>query len=98
MNVSKQAIDNSIFEGFTPLCDLDANTLNKLARLTTIESVPAGNFLFERGDTTQRTFYLLEGNIELCSPLFPTFRRFSVSQHDVIYREFPRIFERRTCR
>jgi len=69
---SRQQIDNNLFERFTPLCDLDPATLDKLASLATIEHVTAGNFLFERGDSAQKTFYLLEGEIELCSPLFPT--------------------------
>lgn len=72
MNASRQRIDSTLFKGFTPLSDLDLDTLHNLARLAAIENIAAGNFLFERGDTTQRTFYLLEGEIELCSPLFPT--------------------------
>jgi CRP-like cAMP-binding protein len=71
-NTSKQIINNALFEGFTPLCDMDPGTLDRLAQHATIESIAGGEFLFERGDTKQRTFYLLEGEIELCSPLFPT--------------------------
>ncbi len=69
---SRKHIDNTLFGRFTPLCDLDPATLDKLADRATIEHVSKGNFLFERGDAAQRTFYLLEGEIELCSPLFPT--------------------------
>lgn len=72
MNAPSQRIDSTLFKRFTPLSDLDRDTLHKLARLAAIENIASGNFLFERGDTTQRTFYLLEGEIELCSPLFPT--------------------------
>lgn len=72
MNSSRQQIDSAIFEGFTPLNNLDEETLERLARHATIQGIAAGDFLFERGDTTSRTFYLLEGEIELCSPLSPT--------------------------
>lgn len=69
---ARQQIDHALFEGFTPLCDLDAATQDKLAGHAAIEQIAAGNLLFERGDGAQRTYYLLEGEIELCSPLFPT--------------------------
>lgn len=72
MNASTKHIDNRLFEGFTPLNSLDRHTLEKLSRHATIERIAAGNFLFERGDTASRTLYLLEGQIELCSPIFPT--------------------------
>ena len=72
MNASTQTIDNTLFQGFTPLSALDHHTLEKLARHATIQHIDAGNFLFERGDTTAQTLFLLEGEIELCSPVFPT--------------------------
>ena len=72
MNASTQTIDDSLFKGFTPLSSLDHHTLEKLARHATIQHISAGNFLFERGDTTTKTLFLLEGEIELCSPVFPT--------------------------
>lgn len=70
-NASRQKIDNTLLARFTPLCNLDADTLSRLTRHAAIESVASGSFLFERGDSTPRTYYLLEGEIELCSPLFP---------------------------
>lgn len=72
MNASTQTIDNALFRGFTPLSSLDHHTLEKLGRHATIQNIEAGNFLFERGDTTSQTLFLLEGEIELCSPVFPT--------------------------
>ncbi len=72
MNASTQAIDDTLFKSFTPLSSLDNHTLEKLARHAVIRRIDAGNFLFERGDTTPQTLFLLEGEIELCSPVFPT--------------------------
>jgi CRP-like cAMP-binding protein len=72
MNASTQTIDDTLFKSFTPLSSLDNHTLEKLARHATVRRVDAGNFLFERGDTTSQTLFLLEGEIELCSPVFPT--------------------------
>jgi CRP-like cAMP-binding protein len=72
MNASAQTIDNDLFKGFTPLNSLDHHSLEKLARHATIQGIEAGNFLFERGDTKAQTLFLLEGEIELCSPVFPT--------------------------
>lgn len=74
MNASTQPIDNGLFKEFTPLNSLDHRILEKLARRATIQRVGAGNFLFERGDTTAQTIFLLEGEIELCSPVSPTQR------------------------
>ncbi|MEJ2565742.1 MAG: cyclic nucleotide-binding domain-containing protein [Gammaproteobacteria bacterium] len=74
MNASTQPIDNGLFREFTPLNSLDHDVLEKLAGRATIQRVGAGNFLFERGDTTAQTVFLLEGEIELCSPVFPTQR------------------------
>ena len=72
MNTSKQTIDDTLFKSFTPLSALDNRTLEKLARHATVRRIAAGNILFERGDTTSQTLFLLEGEIELCSPVFPT--------------------------
>ena len=72
MNTSTQTIDDTLFKSFTPLSALDNHTLEKLARHATVRRIEAGNFLFERGDTTSQTLFLLEGEIELCSPVFPT--------------------------
>ena len=72
MNASTQTIDDTLFKSFTPLSSLDNRTLEKLARHAAVKRIDAGNFLFERGDTSQQTLFLLEGEIELCSPVFPT--------------------------
>jgi len=72
MNASTLTIDNSLFKDFIPLNALNHHTLDKLARQATVQHIAAGNFLFERGDTTPHTLFLLEGEIELCSPVFPT--------------------------
>ena len=72
MNASTQTIDETLFKSFTPLSSLDNHTLEKLARHATVRRIDAGNFLFERGDRTSQTLFLLEGEIELCSPVFPT--------------------------
>ena len=72
MNASTQMIDDTLFKGFIPLNSLDHHTLEKLARHATIQRISAGNFLFERGDMRTQTLFLLEGEIELCSPIYPT--------------------------
>ena len=72
MNARTLTIDDALFKGFTPLNTLDRHTLEKLARHAAIRRVAAGNFLFERGDTESQTLFLLDGEIELCSPVFPT--------------------------
>ena len=72
MNASTQPIDNGLFKEFTPLNSLDHHLLEKLARHASVQRVGAGSSLFERGDTRAQTIFLLEGEIELCSPVFPT--------------------------
>jgi CRP-like cAMP-binding protein len=71
-NTSRQTLDIALFQRLIPLKDLDRGILEKLSGLAKVEQHPAGEFLFERGDTRTRTYYLLAGEIELCSPLFPT--------------------------
>ena len=73
-NAPQPAFDIARFEGFTPLKELERSALERLAAAAAIERRAAGEFLFERGETRHRTYYLLEGEVELCSPLFPTHR------------------------
>jgi CRP-like cAMP-binding protein len=72
MNATAQTIDSKLFKSFTPLSSLDDHTLEKLAQHAAVQRIKSGNFLFERGDTKSQTLFLLEGEIELCSPVFPT--------------------------
>jgi len=72
MKARTQSIDDALFKGFTPLNTFDRHTLEKLARHATIRRITAGNFLFERGDTESQTLFLLDGEIELSSPVSPT--------------------------
>ena len=72
MKATAKTIDNKLFKSFTPLSSLDDHTLEKLAQHATVQRVKSGNFLFERGDSKSQTLFLLEGEIELCSPVFPT--------------------------
>lgn len=72
MNTLTQTIDTTLFKDFTPLSALDDHILEKLAQQATVQRIQAGKYLFERGDTTPKTLFLLKGEVELRSPVFPT--------------------------
>lgn len=69
MNASAHNINNSLFKSFIPLNSFDQSILEKLARHATVRHCKSGNVLFERGDDNTQTIFLLEGEIELHSPL-----------------------------
>jgi CRP-like cAMP-binding protein len=54
-----------VLRTFSPLDGLKAENLHALARKTVIRELGAGRVLFKEGDTDKRTYYLVEGQIEL---------------------------------
>jgi len=63
--MSDQPIDLSILRRFTPLDGLRRENLGALARKTVIRRLDGGRVLFKEGDTDNRTFYLVAGDLEL---------------------------------
>ena len=59
--------DLAVLRTFSPLDGLKAENLNALARKTHLRELDAGRVLFKEGDTDKRTFYLINGKIELRS-------------------------------
>ena len=55
----------SILKTFSPLDGLKAENLHALARKTQVRELGAGRVLFKEGDSDKRTFYLVDGQIEL---------------------------------
>jgi CRP-like cAMP-binding protein len=60
-------IDPQILRRYVPLGDLTAANLQDLASKSAIETLPAGKAMFKRGDSDNRSFYLVSGEIRLVS-------------------------------
>jgi len=65
--MSEQPIDLSILRRFAPLDGLRRENLGALSRKTAIRRLDSGRVLFKEGDTDNRTFYLVSGDVELRS-------------------------------
>src|SRR5271163_3385389 len=63
--MSEQPINLTVLKTFSPLDGLKAENLHALARKTVIRELAGGRVLFKEGDTDKRTFYLVDGEIEL---------------------------------
>ena len=69
MSSSLKRIDDDTLQALIPLNTLDRGTLSRVLRDAKDTTLHAGHTLFERGDATRTTIYLLEGEIALSSPL-----------------------------
>lgn len=56
--------DSQKLRHFVPLLEMSQDNLNELANTTSIETLPAGKKLFNRGDQDNLTYYLLNGEID----------------------------------
>jgi len=65
--MSEQPIDLSILRRFAPLDGLRRENLGALSRKTVIRRLDSGRVLFKEGDSDNRTFYLVSGDVELRS-------------------------------
>jgi CRP-like cAMP-binding protein len=58
-------LDVSILRRFSPLDGLKKENASALARKTSLKEAPLGRLLFKEGDTDKRTYYLVNGVVEL---------------------------------
>src|SRR5271170_2838019 len=63
--MDERPLNLAILRTFSPLDGLKAENLHALARKTVIRELAGGRVLFKEGDTDKRTFYLVDGEIEL---------------------------------
>lgn len=61
----KRPIDRDLFNRFSPLNGLKPENQAEIAKKFTVEDLPAGRFLFKKGDTDKRTVYVVTGEVEL---------------------------------
>jgi CRP-like cAMP-binding protein len=59
------AVDKSFLQTLVPLNSLNPDNLLELANKTNVESIPAGRYLFKKGDTDKQHIYLLSGSVDL---------------------------------
>lgn len=61
----KRPLDKDLFNRFSPLNGLKPENQAELAKKFSVEDLPAGRFLFKKGDTDKRTVYIVTGEVEL---------------------------------
>jgi CRP-like cAMP-binding protein len=65
MELSGKPLDLVLLRSFSPLDGMKAETLQALARKTTRRDAPMGRVLFREGDEEKRTYFLINGVIDL---------------------------------
>ena len=63
--MDERPVDLAVLRTFSPLDGLKAENLHALARKTVVRELGAGRMLFKEGDTDKRTYYLVNGQVEL---------------------------------
>ncbi|MFN2300798.1 MAG: cyclic nucleotide-binding domain-containing protein [Gammaproteobacteria bacterium] len=63
--MAKRPIDRELFGRLSPLNGLKPENQVELSKKFGIEDLPAGRFLFKKGDTDKRTLYVISGEVEL---------------------------------
>jgi CRP-like cAMP-binding protein len=64
-SMDERPVDLAVLKTFSPLDGLKAENLHALARKTVVRDLGAGRLLFKEGDTDKRTYYLVNGQVEL---------------------------------
>jgi CRP-like cAMP-binding protein len=64
-SMDERPVDLAVLKTFSPLDGLKAENLHALARKTVVRELGAGRLLFKEGDTDKRTYYLVDGQVEL---------------------------------
>ncbi len=65
MSQNKQHINSQELRRFVPLVELTHENLIDLSKKTVIEELPRGRVLFKKGDSINKSFYLLSGEVGL---------------------------------
>ena len=60
-----KSLDVAQLKTLSPLDGLKVENLRALADRTVVNDLPGGRFLFRKGDTDRRTFYVISGEVEL---------------------------------
>ena len=63
--MESKALDLGLLRSFSPLDGLKSENLQSLARKTVLRELPSGRLLFKEGESDKRTYYLVNGVIEL---------------------------------
>jgi CRP-like cAMP-binding protein len=61
----KRPIDRELFSRLSPLNGLKPENQVEIAKKFGVEELPAGRFLFKKGDSDKRTVYVVSGEVEL---------------------------------
>jgi CRP-like cAMP-binding protein len=61
----KRPLDRELFQRLSPLNGLKPENQVELSKKFAVEDLPAGRFLFKKGDADKRTVYVVSGEVEL---------------------------------
>lgn len=64
----EKIVDIDLLKRFSPLVGLKAENLSALAKKTEIKTLAVGRYLFEHGDKTKQSIFLVSGQVELETP------------------------------
>lgn len=67
MAETRTRVESQYLRNYVPLSELTQDNLQELSRGTFVEQIGAGQTLFKKGDTDNRSYYILGGEIELDS-------------------------------
>ena len=62
---NKLTVDQNILQELVPLNVLSPERFREISEKIIIEEVPAGHYLFRKGDRDNQSIYLLEGKVNL---------------------------------
>jgi len=65
MAETRTRVESQYLRNYVPLSELTQDNLQELSRGTFVEQIAAGQTLFKKGDTDNRSYYILGGEIEL---------------------------------
>ena len=58
-------VDKAVLKSLVPANALNAENFQELANKARLEEIPAGRFLFKKGEMDRKTVYVLSGEVEL---------------------------------
>lgn len=60
-----ERVDSRVLRQFVPVCNLTSDNFGELAKKAVIEHLEAGGALFKEGQKDRKTFYLVNGEVEI---------------------------------
>jgi CRP-like cAMP-binding protein len=97
--MDEKPLDLALLKQFSPLDGLKVENLHALAKKTSLRDLAEGKLLFKEGDTDKRTYFLVEGTIEVFDNegVLSTLRGGTPAARNPITPSLPRRFSARAA-